>query len=218
MLALVGIAATSFIVGLSGAMIPGPMFAITIAHARRRGFVAGLLVVLGHALLELVLVIAISLGFGRFLTHDPVQGTIGLVGGVTLLGLGGVMVAGGRKTSLSFDGVDASGVRRYTPSSNPVLAGILTSLSNPYWILWWATVGLTYITVSREHGVLGLAFFFLGHILADLGWFSTVSAATNLGKKIMGDRVFGIIIIVCGLVLLSFGIYFGYSGLKTLLF
>jgi threonine/homoserine/homoserine lactone efflux protein len=212
MLALAGIAVTSFLVGLSGAMMPGPMFAITVAHARRRGFVAGPLVVLGHGLLELVLVAVISLGFGTLLTYSPVQGTIGVVGGAALLVMGGSMVIGSRRTTLSFDNRDA---RKIT--SNPILGGILTSLSNPYWTLWWATVGLTYITLSQEYGIFGLIFFYIGHILSDLGWFSTVSAATNLGKRFVSDKVFQIVIAVCGIALFGFGIYFGYSGLRKLL-
>jgi len=188
------------------------MFAITVAHARRRGFVAGPLVVLGHGLLELVLVAAISLGFGTLLTYSPVQGTIGLVGGAALLAMGGSMVIGARKAALAFDSLNGRKV-----TNNPVLGGILTSLSNPYWTLWWATVGLTYITLSREYGIFGLIFFYIGHILSDLGWFSTVSAATNLGKKFISDKVFQVIIAVCGIALFGFGVYFGYSGLKKLL-
>src|SRR5208337_2637542 len=94
-----GIAVTSFLVGLSGAMMPGPVLTVTIGEtaarlrpdtpglngrAQVRGALAGPLIVLGHGILEVLLVAAVVLGLGRLLRLGPVIGTVALLGGAVL--------------------------------------------------------------------------------------------------------------------------------------
>ena len=211
MLSLWGIFVTSFIVALSGALMPGPMLTVTISQAATRGWIVGPLVVLGHGILELTLVVAISYGLGQFLAKASVIGTIGVVGGIVLLWMGWSMVRNARKVSLVLER------KKGTESLHPVWAGILSSLSNPYWTVWWATIGLSYIAFSIKYGILGISFFFTGHILADLVWYAFVAAVIYFGKRWVGDRGFRAVIALCGILLLIFGAYFGYSGIKNFL-
>ena len=211
MLSLWGIFVTSFIVALSGALMPGPMLTVTISQSATRGWIVGPLVVLGHGILELSLVVAIAYGLGQFLAKASVIGTIGVVGGIVLLWMGWSMVRNARKVSLVLEG------KKGTVSLHPVWAGILSSLSNPYWTVWWATIGLSYIAFSMKYGTLGISIFFTGHILADLVWYSFVAALIYFGKRWVGDRGFRAVIALCGILLLIFGAYFGYSGIKNFL-
>jgi threonine/homoserine/homoserine lactone efflux protein len=218
---VIGIAVTSFIVGLSGAMMPGPVLSVTIeetaarvradagARSRLGAALAGPLVVLGHGLLEILLVVAVTLGLGRLLTRGPVGGVIGVVGGAVLLWMGWGMLAGLR--TLRLEGASGRGRR-----AHPVLAGFLTSLSNPYWALWWATVGLGYIALSLQRGVVGLIVFYLGHILSDLAWYSSVSVTLALGR-VLTDRSYRGLVTACAVFLVGFAIYFGYAGMRLLL-
>jgi threonine/homoserine/homoserine lactone efflux protein len=208
MLSLSGIFITSFIVGLSGALMPGPLLTVTISQSASRGWIVGPLIVLGHAILELSLIVAIVYGMGQFLTHPPVIGTIGIIGGAVLLWMGGSMVKDARKVSLVMDG------RKGISSLHPVWAGILTSLSNPYWAVWWATIGLSYIGFSLKYGLAGISLFYAGHILSDLGWYVLISVLVHYGKRVTNDRAFQAVIAVCGIFLLFFGLYFGYSGIR----
>ena len=210
MLSLPGIFLTSFIVALSGALMPGPMLTVTISQAAGRGWLVGPQIVLGHALLELSLVAAIVYGAGGVLTKGPVIGTIGVAGGVVLLWMGGSMVRNFRKVSLAME-------RKGTTFIHPVWAGILTSLSNPYWTIWWATIGLSYIAFSLQQGSLAIALFYSGHILADLVWYLFVALLVHFGKRWVSDRGFQAVIALCGILLLFFGVYFGYSGIKKFL-
>src|SRR4030043_483114 len=68
---------------------------------------------------------------------------------------------------------------------NLVLTGILMSVLNPYWVIWWATVGLAYILHSRRFGLAGISFFFAGHILADFAWYSAVKGAVGRGERFL---------------------------------
>jgi threonine/homoserine/homoserine lactone efflux protein len=242
----IGIATTSFLVGLSGAMMPGPVLTVTIgetaariraggsaaSHAGSgpslsgntaagllarvghgslvRGALVGPLIVLGHAILEVCLVIAVVLGLGRLLVKTPVMGTIGILGGAVLIWMAWGMFHGMRDLTLQTAAASA------LPGRNPVLAGILTSLSNPYWAVWWATIGLGYIALSMRFGVGGLAAFYLGHILSDLVWYSAISLSLAVGHRLLTDRVYRGLVAVCASFLLVFGLYFGYAGIRAL--
>ena len=201
--------ASSFVIGLSGALMPGPLLTATIGESLRRGFVAGPLLVAGHAILELALVAAVLLGLAPFLQQPAVFGVIALAGGVILLWMAWGMFRSLPRLSLSWE----RGERR---GNHPLAAGILLSAANPYWIIWWATIGLGYILYSRGFGLAGVAFFFAGHILADLLWYSLVSAAVAGGRHFLTDRIYRGLIAACAAFLVLFALYFAYAGLAKL--
>ena len=84
-----GLFATSLLVGLSGAVAPGPLLTAVIGDVARTGFWTAPLLVLGHALLELVTVLALARGLARAIRNPAVLRTIAALGGITLLVLGG---------------------------------------------------------------------------------------------------------------------------------
>jgi threonine/homoserine/homoserine lactone efflux protein len=106
----------------------------------------------------------------------------------------------------------------YNPT-RPILGGIAVSLSNPYWSLWWATVGATFMNWSNSLGLglLGLASFYFGHILADYAWYGLVSLGIASGRRFMTDAVYRGLILACGLFLWIMAGYFLYSGATRLL-
>jgi threonine/homoserine/homoserine lactone efflux protein len=207
---LVTIFATSFVVALSGALMPGPLLTITLSESARRGFIAGPLIVLGHGILELILVLLLLLGLAPLLNNDYVVGSVGLVGAVVLVWMAVGMIR--TLPSLTLQRVTAG-----KQSVHPVWAGILMSLANPYWTIWWATIGLGYILYSLKLGLLGAIAFFVGHILADLVWYAAVSLTVAHGRRFMSDRIYRGIIACCAVALLVFGIYFGFSGAQRLI-
>lgn len=231
MLEILAIFTTAFIVGFSGAMMPGPLLTVTIGESARRGFWAGPLIVAGHAVLELALIMALVGGLSVLLTMTMVSQVIAVLGGAFLLYMGAGMArdAAAGRVSLKMAGnvgrggnhsdsrEESNGFRTLALQRrmHPVLAGILVSVSNPYWTLWWATVGLGYITLSLQKGTMGLTSFFTGHILADLVWYSLISAAVAGGRKFLSDRIYSGIIVACGIFLIGLGGYFLYYGMFT---
>jgi threonine/homoserine/homoserine lactone efflux protein len=99
---------------------------------------------------------------------------------------------------------------RKTP--HPVVLGVLMSVSNPYWTLWWATIGLGYLVAAMKYGLAGLVVFFLGHIAADFLWYSLVSFGVSRGKTLLRDKGYQIMIRVCGLFLVAFGAWFLFTA------
>ena len=206
MVELVAVFGGSFVLALSGALMPGPLLTVTIVESARRGFIAGPLLIAGHALLELALIVAIIHGLSPYLKKPFVMGGIALVGGAILLWMGVQMVRTANQVSLNDD------QKEYKKSSNPVLAGILVSLSNPYWTLWWATIGLGYLVAAIRLGIMGVGVFFVGHIAADLLWYCIVSFGISRGKKILRETIYQNIIRFCGIVLVGFGGWFLITG------
>jgi len=201
---LTAIFISSFVIALSGAMMPGPVLTVTISESTTRGFIAGPLIVLGHAVLEILLLALIVLGFADLINKPVLSGVVGMAGGVVLLWLSFDMLKGIRQLTLDLSsGKSARG--------GPVIAGILTSLANPYWIIWWATIGLGYVIISMKLGFIGVAVFFAGHILADLLWYSTVSLLVSRGRKHISDRIYRGVIGTCAVMLIFFGVYFVYD-------
>jgi threonine/homoserine/homoserine lactone efflux protein len=200
---------TSFLIALSGALMPGPMLTVTIADSTQKGFWVGPLVVLGHGLLELALIFLILTGLGPFLSEPHVIGLVGLAGGLVLFWLGISMIRSAGKLKLNFERNPSA------PSRSSVLYGILTSLSNPYWTLWWATIGMGYLVSSLKFGAAGIFFFFVGHILADLVWYSAVSFAVSRGRRLISNTIYQRLIGICGAFLILFGFWFLYFGWES---
>ncbi len=208
MLEMLAIFAGSFTLALSGALMPGPLFTMTIAESTRRGFRAGPLLITGHSVLELVLVVAIILGLGPFLKLAPVMTVIALLGGGVLTWLGIDMIRSSGKLTLQQEQVAAS----RSLAGHPIIMGILGSLANPYWIIWWATIGLGYLISTMQFGWLGVTVFFCGHISGDFAWYSLVSYGISRGKRILKDESYRLVIRVCGVFLLGFGGWFVFSA------
>jgi threonine/homoserine/homoserine lactone efflux protein len=82
------------------------------------------------------------------------------------------------------------------------------SIANPYWTLWWLTIGLGLVLGAQKGGLAAIVFFFLGHILADFGWYSLVSLAISKGRKFITLRIYRGIIFICAITLMGFSVFF----------
>jgi threonine/homoserine/homoserine lactone efflux protein len=97
-----------------------------------------------------------------------------------------------------------------------VIDGIVTSASNPYWSLWWATIGLGYLLLSRGQGWRGVLAFFAGHILSDAAWYLFVGGAISAGRGWFTDRIYRGVVGACAAFLVFFALTFGYLGVSRL--
>lgn len=211
-MSLVSIFFISMGVGLSGAVMPGPLLTVTINESYRRGFVAAPLLVAGHAVLEGTLIVLLVLGLDRVVGNDIFFGVVGVAGGAFLFWMGLGMAMDVRDGRLHIDLRTHGGTR-----IGPFVAGLTTSVSNPYWFLWWATFGLSWLLRSMDRGVAGVLAFFTGHILADLLWYFLVAFLVVTGKRFLSDRAYNYVILGCGTFLLILGARFVGDGLFHLL-
>jgi threonine/homoserine/homoserine lactone efflux protein len=210
----------SFVMALSGALMPGPLLTYTIARTMqtpRRGYLVGAWVIAGHALLEAALVTGLVLGAAEFLRVPLARKIIGTVGALFLgyMGVGLVREAlrNRRTTAAEEDAATRPASAGPAARMHPVLAGVLVSLSNPYWWVWWVTVGSA--TLIRFDASLAnwwvLVAFFAGHEAGDLAWYLVVSTAVHVGRRSLSGRVIDVLLAACGVFLVGFGAYLGIS-------
>ncbi len=234
---------TAFLVGLSGAMAPGPLTAVTVEHTIKKGFKAGPLITFGHGAMELVVVLLFAGGLGSYFASERVGGVIGIIGSLVLFWMGYNMLFGIRSGTMKIDmekevgtdyqkeynegwqGSEHEAVAKASPQASSsgfvkgfmndtVMAGTLATVTNPYWFIWWTTVGAGYITFSLQYGAKGLALFFGGHLLADLAWLSFLSLAFASGKRFITGKVYQGIMVLLSIFIIGIGGYFLYSGIN----
>ncbi len=198
-----GLFATSLLVGLSGAVAPGPLLTAVIGDVARTGFWTAPLLVLGHALLELVTVLALARGLARAIRNPTVLRTIAALGGITLLVLGGDLARSAWIGAVHLDEAHTA-----SAAALPLLTGVVVSVSNPYWVLWWATVGAGYTALALRHGAAGLGAFYVGHITADFGWYVPLALLLSAGQQLFDAEVYRFIIGVAGAFLMAMGLFF----------
>ena len=208
--ALLTIFGSSFVIALSGALMPGPVLTVTVSESARRGAKAGPLMIFGHGLLELALVLALLGGLAPLFARDEVFIAVSLLGGGILLWMACMMFRELPGLKLAFD-------QQNEKPRSLILSGILLSLANPYWLIWWATIGIGYIMYSVKFGIPGIIAFFTGHILADLAWYSLISFGVAKGRSFFTDRFYRRLIGACASFLFVFSCYFFYSGLERII-
>jgi len=176
--------------------MPGPLFATAIAEGKKNKY-AGFLLAGGHAIFEVPFIIVLFI-FGKISINDEMKALIGIVGGIFLL-------------YLSFSAF------RKEEKAKPlkgVIAGIALSSLNPYFIMWWLTVGFSLILKANAFGVIGLFAFIFFHEMCDVTWYASVSFLSEKSTKI--EAMEKILKLVSAFLLLVFGLYFIYDGLFNL--
>jgi len=190
-------------ISISGVMMPGPVFAVTVARGTKSQF-AGVRVALGHALIEIPLILLIYYGFASFFQEPMVQKVLFLLGGGVLIWMG---IKGLRSKGATMkEGKDLP--------RNSVLAGAVTTALNPFFILWWAAIGSMLIMQSLTFGMLGFALFAVVHLLCDFGWLAGISVMVHRTKKLLGGRVQRGLVLASTLLLIGFGGWFLSSGIR----
>ena len=199
MFELLGMLTIGFVVGMTGALVPGPMLFATTDRSLKSGWTAGPKVFLGHAIIEML--VCIMIVFGITSLSDNMVFGISIVGGAILI-LFGFMTIRGAKSA-------ASSMEAHTSSQgNPLAIGIITSATNPYFWLWWLAAGSALVLRGLETGILAAVLFVIGHWLADLSYFTVVSASFSRGKKMMSPKLYERVLLSCGVFLVLFGSWF----------
>jgi threonine/homoserine/homoserine lactone efflux protein len=189
-------------ISLSGVMAPGPMTAATLAAGTRHRH-AGVMIALGHAVVEIPLILLLFVGAASFLESATARAVIGLAGGAVLVFMGLQLLLSLRQHNNESE----ASVQRH-----PLVIGIVFTAANPYFLVWWATVGLALAAEALAFGVVVLALFAVVHWLCDLGWLEFLSVAGFKGSQIFGQRAQFVVSAVCGVVLLGFGGKFIYDA------
>ena len=195
------------LISLSGVIMPGPLLAVTFERSSQNK-TAGPLIAFGHGLIEIPLILIIYLGLTSAANVGAVQIVVGLVGGLIMI----------------FWGVQIYRKKLQTPQETvedkkhgALLAGAVATGANPYFIIWWITIGTALIINTELFGLVGFAVFIIIHWLCDFFWYTGVGLAVFKSKKFWTKRVQQFILIFSFTVLVGFGIWFFSSALWTII-
>ena len=191
------------VISFSGVMMPGPMFAVTLAKSYKSPW-AGTQIALGHAVIEVPLILLIYFGFAQFFQDNIVRLVLSVLGSGMIIWLG---------ISMFRARVEVTQKGKDLPYS-AFAAGIITSVFNPFFLLWWATIGGMLIMRILEFGTPGLIVFVIVHWLCDLVWLSLVSNVIYRTHALWGQKIQEGIFIACSLLLVGFGIWFLIWGIR----
>lgn len=194
---------TSFLVGFSGASAPGPLMTLVLAQSSMGGWKKSIEIISGHALLEGILLVLLLLGLQPILKNPVFLRSFTFLGSAFLIYMGITLFI-----SILNRGIE---LKRSDPISIPlILAGALTSLGNPYWLLWWLTIGVSFITQAKNLLLLGILSFYTGHILADYVWYAFIGIVGQGLSLPFWKGIYRYILYFSSLFLFGFGLYFIY--------
>ena len=197
---IIGFAVMVVAISASGVMSPGPLFSANIIYGLKEGKTAGLKIALGHTIVEFPLIIL--LGAGIFTTNifPEYRILIAVIGALGIFAFAGLQIRSLFQKNIQ---------KNLIPSKGPILTGIFLSALNPFFIVWWLTIGFKLITESIElWGFIGILVLFLFHIWMDYVWLFVVAGFASKAKNILSNRNYKILIIGLSILLIYFGVDF----------
>ena len=197
---VIGFAIMVVAISASGVMSPGPLFSANIIYGLKEGKLAGLKIAVGHTIVEFPLIILLGTGIITSNIFPEFRVLIAVIGALGLFAFAGLQIKSIFQKNFQ---------KNIKPSRGPILAGIFLSALNPFFIIWWLTVGLKLITESIElWGFLGIIILFLFHIWMDYVWLYIVAFFASKSRNFLSNRNYKILVISLAIVLIYFGLRF----------
>lgn len=194
--------ATVILVSVSGVLGPGPLFLASTLRATRIGALSGLQCAIGHTIVEAPLVFGLAIGLSAVLNSTSVR-VIAIIGGSVLLVFAAVQFTqASHKIELD------KKLPAFWQKQPGVILGIVFTALNPFFILWWLTVGSVMISQALLLGAFGgVALMFGAHIWMDYAWLGGTATVAGRGRLLLG-KWYRWILIVFGGAMAYFGVTF----------
>lgn len=204
MASLLEFAATIIAVSASGVLAPGPLFTSNVSYGIRGGWKSGIKMAYGHTLVELPLVILIGLGALSLGSLPFFRQYVSALGAISLFIFGGLQLWSSIKKP----------VTERPPTHGPFIVGIMLSALNPFFLVWWLTIGFKLVSDALAlYSFMGIAIVFGFHIWMDYAWLGTVAFFSNKGRAILSTKNYKLLMVGLSVVLVYFGIEFLASAL-----
>tara|TARA_B000000477_G_scaffold20122_1_gene17273 strand:+ start:3215 stop:3835 length:621 start_codon:yes stop_codon:yes gene_type:complete len=188
------------IISASGVMSPGPLFAANITYGLKQGTKAGIKIAIGHSLVELPLVILLGIGILSLEIFPEFKTIISILGAITLFVFAFIQI----KSTLKKNEKSETKLKQ-----GPIITGVLLSALNPFFIIWWLTIGLKLISDAMAiWAFIGILIVFVLHIWMDFVWLGSTAFLISKSKKIISNTNYKIIMLALSAILIYFGITF----------
>lgn len=186
-------------ISASGVMAPGPLFAANITYGLRGGIKAGVKLAIGHSIIEFPLVVLLGIGAFSLEAFPEFRTLISIFGAITLFVFATLQI----KTTLQKKDITSN------PKYGPIITGITFSALNPFFIIWWLTIGFKLISDAMLIWAFsGILVVFFLHIWMDFVWLGGISYLTSKSSHIISNKNYKILMIGLSLALVYFGITF----------
>lgn len=196
---------TVVVVTASGALAPGPLFFGLLVQGSKEGARSGFFCAIGHTLVEFPLVMALAFGLLAVAAQPAIEFAIGLAGGIGLIGFGVFQIYQTFKSKPATVGTNETKTLR---TSSLVLGLALTGF-NPYFILWWLTIGSVMIVEALAFAaIVGVLIMYVSHVWMDYAFLTAIAHMAKKGRSVVGSRYYKLALIAFGLILVYFGITF----------
>ena len=200
MLQIIEFAILVTIISASGVMAPGPLFAANITYGLKEGVKSGIKIAIGHSIVELPLVILLGIGVFSLEIFPEFRTIISIFGAITLFVFAGIQIKTILKKNKNIS---------LKPKQGPIVTGIVLSALNPFFIVWWLTIGFKLISDAMLiWAFAGILIVFIFHIWMDFAWLGITAFLASKSRKIISNRNYKIMILVLSLTLIYFGITF----------
>ncbi|MDI1495258.1 MAG: lysine transporter LysE [Cenarchaeum symbiont of Oopsacas minuta] len=198
------LAFTIIIISITGVMSPGPLFTANIAYGIKGGIKSGLKMAIGHTIIEMPIVAILGLGI------ITIDGAPWFIASVAAVGAAGLFVFAVMQTKAVLHEKRSDHIF----GKDPLVVGIMLSAMNPFFILWWLTIGLKLITdVIHQWGLIGIPLMFMLHIWFDYVWMMFVGGISGRASKFISNKLYRIIMLGTSIVLVYFGIVFAIDAI-----
>ena len=188
------------IISASGVMSPGPLFAANITYGLKQGTKAGIKIAIGHSLVELPLVILLGIGILSLEIFPEFKTIISILGAITLFVFAFIQIKSTLKKNEKYETKLKQG---------PIITGVLLSALNPFFIIWWLTIGLKLISDAMAiWAFVGILIVFVLHVWMDFVWLGSTAFLISKSKKIISNTNYKIIMLALSAILIYFGITF----------
>ena len=187
-------------ISASGVMSPGPLFAANIVYGLKEGKIAGLKMAVGHTIVELPLIILLGIGTVSIEAFPEYRITLTIIGAIGLFSFAALQIKSIFKKNFEKSG---------NSTKNSFFAGIFLTALNPFFLIWWFTIGFILITESIVlWGIYGILILFIFHIWMDYVWLFAIAGFASKAKNILSNRNYKMLIIGLSMILVYFGINF----------
>jgi threonine/homoserine/homoserine lactone efflux protein len=194
--------ATVVVVTASGALAPGPLFFGTVIHGTKDGARSGFSCAIGHTLVEFPLVLALALGLLAAASQPLIKEVIGVVGGIGLIAFGVLQIYQTLKSKAEPNQPTRT---KSLPASSFLLGLALTAL-NPYFILWWLTIGSVLIVQALAFAaIVGVLLMYVSHVWMDYAFLTALAHLAKKGRNIISSRYYKLVLLAFGLILIYYG-------------
>ena len=195
------------VITASGALSPGPLTISAMLLGSKNGWKAGLLMAIGHMVFELPYIILLAIAYDYveiyIVKNQVMKSILAIAVFLILIYFAITTILESLKSKIKYSGQTRLLYREW----NPIIVGFIFTALNPYFLLWWATLGFELIRRSLAIGIVhGVTVLFIAHIWMDYVWLILISHAPQVSINYFGSKAYRGLLLVLAIILILFAL------------